>query len=419
MSPTGAHPYNQKQQVSLLKPKEERFTGNGSSSSNAQQAREQALKKIAPETIAVPRKLVKTLPKSGETSLPRPIPKLPEPSPVKVEEDQDDEEDELPELPPTVAIKKSRLNLLQALTKARNQNQNAPPEEIAKPSFPRQRGTMAKTKSDPLPKRGASSGGASSDSSPNSRSSTPLSVKASDDSCERDHDRSPIEEFVEPQPTDIAELAQPMFLRYFGLLTLDESKVLATRKTERKRRSCNSTERKDFHYGKIDYYEQQLTHIARRRNKRPILYSPPATRGVKQRKHFELIADRTGAGTVKTGGGSGSSSSGSGVGTSKAAESSKLVLAELENKMCIVCNKAGRFGTQLLISRYLILLTFVLLRICRQSERVRVLLQYLPPQVPQQQHLQPTAAPPTRQHLSGVPGQEATGNARPPEPTAW
>uniref|UniRef100_A0A1Q3FWF7 PHD-type domain-containing protein n=1 Tax=Culex tarsalis TaxID=7177 RepID=A0A1Q3FWF7_CULTA len=345
VSPTVTHPYNQKQQVSLLKPKEERFTGNGSSSSSSQQAREQALKKIAPETIAVPRKLVKTLPKSGEASLPRPIPKLPEVSPVKVEEDQDDddgEEDELPELPPTVAIKKSRLNLLQALTKARNQNQIAPPEDVPKP-----RTMTTKVKSDSLPKRATSSGGASSDSSPNSRASTPLSVKASDDSCERD--RSPIEEFVEPQPTDIAELAQPNFLRYFGLLTLDESKALATRKTERKRRSCNSTERKDFHYGKIDYYEQQLSHIARRRNKRPILYSPPATRGVKKRKHFELIADRTGAGTtVKAGGsgsgtgsGSGSSSSGSGTARVGTAESSKLVLADLENKMCIVCNKAG------------------------------------------------------------------------------
>lgn len=348
-------PFNQKQQVSLLKPKEERFTGNGSSSSRL--ANEQALKKIAPETIAVPKKLVKSLPKSE--SLPRPIPKMAEvvqvqekPSPVKQEQEddqdkEDGDEDELPELPPTVAIKKSRLNLLQALTKARNQNQNAP-EDVPKtvPNSPRQRATMTKVKSDPLPKR-SSSGNVSSDSSPNSRSSTPLSAKASDDSSERE--RSPIEEYVEPQPTDITELPQPMFLRYFGLLTLDESKLLATRKTERKRRSCNSTERKDFHYGKIDYYEQQLSHIARRRNKRPILYSPPATRGVKKRKHFELIADRTGAGKVGGGGGGGSSASSTSSGVSGSAarvgmiqaESSKLVLADLENKMCIVCNKAG------------------------------------------------------------------------------
>lgn len=350
-------PFSQKQQVSLLKPKEERFTGNGSSGSRL--ANEQALKKIAPETIAVPKRLVKSLPKSE--SLPRPIPKMAEvvvvnekPSPVK-QEQQDDEdqedgdgEDDLPELPPTVAIKKSRLNLLQALTKARNQNQNAP-EDAPKtvPNSPRQRATMTKVKSDPLPKR-TSSGNVSSDSSPNSRSSTPLSGKASDDSSERD--RSPIEEYVEPQPTNIAELPQPIFLRYFGLLTLDESKVLATRKTERKRRSCNSTERKDFHYGKIDYYEQQLSHIARRRNKRPILYSPPATRGVKKRKHFELIADRTGAGKVGGGGGSSASSTSSSGVSGPAARvgmtpiegsSSKLVLTDLDNKMCIVCNKAG------------------------------------------------------------------------------
>ncbi|XP_029733829.1 uncharacterized protein LOC109433657 [Aedes albopictus] len=365
ISPTTTHPYNQRQ-ISLLKPKEERVASAGSKNlppfnsitfSNAKtMVSEQVLKKLAPENIAVPKRLIKVPPKIE--NLPRPVPKLPEIdcSPVKQEPDEYEPE----ELPATVAIKKSRMNLLQALNKAKNLTLGGQPEEAAKPvasGFAARQKGMIKTRSDPLPgssgKR-SSSRGASSDSSPNSRSSTPLSVKASDDSSV-DRAPMPIEEYCEPQPTDIAELEQPVFLKFFGLLTLEASKALATRKTERKRRSCNSTERKDFHYGKIDYYEQQVSHIARRRNKRPTLYSPPSTRGVKKRKHFDLIASSTGAGTLRAGSATtGSSSSGAGQqrdqsgqqqrvgsGTSTTGEGSKSVLAGLENKICIVCNKSG------------------------------------------------------------------------------
>lgn len=255
-----------------------------------------------------------------------------------------------------MAIKKSRMNLLQALNKAKNSSlTQSQPEVQSKPvvvtaSATRQKG-IVKTRSDPLPGSSGKrpSGDASSDSSPNSRSSTPLSVKASDDSS-AERAPMPIEEYYEHQPIDIDELEQPVFLKFFGLLTLEESKALATRKTERKRRSCNSTERKDFHYGKIDYYEQQMTHITRRRSKRPILYSPPSTRGVKKRKHFDLIASSTGAGTVRSGSGSSSGSATGGAGgqqqqqqrvAATTGESSKLVLTEMENKICIVCNKSG------------------------------------------------------------------------------
>nr|XP_029710958.1 uncharacterized protein LOC109403483 [Aedes albopictus] len=367
ISPTTTHPYNQRQ-ISLLKPKEERVASAGSKNlppfnsitfSNAKtMVSEQVLKKLTPENIAVPKRLIKVPPKIE--NLPRPVPKLPEIdcSPVKQEPDEYEPE----ELPATVAIKKSRMNLLQALNKAKNLTLGGQPEELSKPvasgfAAGRQKG-MIKTRSDPLPgssgKR-SSSRGASSDSSPNSRSSTPLSVKASDDSS-IDRAPMPIEEYCEPQPTDIAELEQPVFLKFFGLLTLEASKALATRKTERKRRSCNSTERKDFHYGKIDYYEQQVSHIARRRNKRPTLYSPPSTRGVKKRKHFDLIASSTGAGTLRAASAAtGTSSSGAGQqrdqsgqqqrvgsGTSTSGEGPKSsVLAGLENKICIVCNKSG------------------------------------------------------------------------------
>ncbi|XP_021694756.1 uncharacterized protein LOC110674775 [Aedes aegypti] len=355
ISPTATHPYNQRQ-ISLLKPKEERVASGGSKNlppfnnitySNAKAlVNEQALKKITPENIAVPKKLIKVPPKIE--NLPRPVPKLPEIdcSPVKQEEDYEPEE-----LPATVAIKKSRMNLLQALNKAKNSSLtlSQPSEDPPKAGFATRQKGMVKTRSDPLPgsRSKRPSSGASSDSSPNSRSSTPLSVKASDDSSV-DRAPMPIEEYCEPQPTDIAELEQPVFLKFFGLLTLDESKALATRKTERKRRSCNSTERKDFHYGKIDYYEQQISHIARRRNKRPTLYSPPSTRGVKKRKHFDLIASSTGAGSIRAGG---SGTSGQqreqqaqqrvGSGSVTGGDASKSVLAGLENKICIVCNKSG------------------------------------------------------------------------------
>lgn len=277
ISPTTTHPYNQRQ-ISLLKPKEERVCSASSKNlppfnnitfSNAKaMVNEQALKKIAPERIAVPKKLIKVPPKIE--NLPRPVAKLPEIDCSNVKQEEDYEPQELP-----ATVAKSRMNLLQALNKAKNNSLSikAEPEESPKPvvpTFSARQKPMPKTRSDPLP--GSSnkrpSSGASSDSSPNSRSSTPLSVKVSDDSS-TDRVPMPIEEYYESQPLHIDELEQPVFLKFFGLLTLEESKALTTRKTERKRRSCNSTERKDFHYGKIDYYEQQMTHIARRRSSRP------------------------------------------------------------------------------------------------------------------------------------------------------
>lgn len=359
ISPTTTHPYSQRQ-ISLLKPKEERvgcggtknqppFTNITFSNANAL-ANEQALKKIAPETIAVPKKLIKLPPK--EENLPRPIPKLPETvcSPIKQEEEEEYN------IHTSATIKKSRMNLLQALNKAKNSSlTQSQPEVQLKPvvtAFVNRQKGITKTRSDPLPGSSSKrpSSGTSSDSSPNSRSSTPLSVKASDDSS-GDRVPMPIEEYYEHQPIDIDELEQPVFLKFFGLLTLEESKALATRKTERKRRSCNSTERKDFHYGKIDYYEQQMTHITRRRNKRPILYSPPSTRGVKKRKHFDLIASSTGAGTVRSGLASTATTTAAGQqqqqqqqpqrAIAAAGESSKLVLTDMENQICIVCNKSG------------------------------------------------------------------------------
>ncbi|XP_055525552.1 uncharacterized protein LOC129718630 [Wyeomyia smithii] len=357
ISPTTIYQNNQKQ-ISLLKPKEERVASRSSSSatqppfsnitfSNAKSlVNEAALNQITPELIVVPKKLIRALPPPLSEALPRPIATKAPPKELQIKSETDYEPQELPA---TVAIEKSRLNLRQALNKAKNSSLSmSQPAEASKPTamvFTRQTKAITKTKSDPLPSKRLSVGG-SSDSSPNSRSSTPISAKASDDSVDRAP--NPIEEYIEPQPNDIYELEQPVFLKFFGLLTLEESKALATRKTERKRRSCNSTERKDFHYGKIDYYEQQMHHITRRRNKRPILYSPPATRGVKKREHFENIASSTGAGTIRSGSGSSGSSSASSTTAAPASTArvgDKLVLTELENKICIVCSKSGSSDT--------------------------------------------------------------------------
>lgn len=64
------------------------------------------------------------------------------------------------------------------------------------------------------------------------------------------------------------------FLRYFGIFTQEYSNHLKSRRSQRKRRNCTSTNRMDFHYGKFELFERQFT----KRSKNQFLYSPPATR---------------------------------------------------------------------------------------------------------------------------------------------
>lgn len=79
---------------------------------------------------------------------------------------------------------------------------------------------------------------------------------------------------------DVDEMTQEEFLRIFRLYTHEHSHYLKTRKPQKRRRNCTTmSARADFHYGKFELFEKQY---ANKRNKRPFLYSPPATRAKKR-----------------------------------------------------------------------------------------------------------------------------------------
>lgn len=77
-------------------------------------------------------------------------------------------------------------------------------------------------------------------------------------------------EMVPKQETEISNLGQVKYLRYFNLLTHDELKMYQSRRISRRKRNCTSTNRKDFHYGAydIDYQPVKL------HSNKPVLFSP-------------------------------------------------------------------------------------------------------------------------------------------------
>uniref|UniRef100_A0A182W966 Uncharacterized protein n=1 Tax=Anopheles minimus TaxID=112268 RepID=A0A182W966_9DIPT len=190
----------------------------------------------------------------------------------------------------SAAVRRGRSNLLQALKKQKRGPGRPPNAEKAAKRVPVP-GVSKLVKH-------ASYGG-SSGSSPNSRSSTPTwgTRQHSEDSCDRRSSSTEYPPLNDPgempglTAISIYELGQDSFLRYLELHTPEEAQALKERKRERKRRSCYSTERKDFHYGKLDYYEQQQQYQAVRASKRtlqrPVLYSPPVA-VVKKRKQSTL-----------------------------------------------------------------------------------------------------------------------------------
>uniref|UniRef100_A0A182TVB7 Uncharacterized protein n=1 Tax=Anopheles melas TaxID=34690 RepID=A0A182TVB7_9DIPT len=198
----------------------------------------------------------------------------------------------------TAAVKRGRSNLLQALSKVKTTQKPA-----TKPLPP-----AATTTSTTSPPGSASksarncragSVSASSDSS-NSRASTPgtsggtaVQPKQTDEpvSAERLPPLSlpllPPEEPTGTLPTSIDELEQYSFLKMFALHTIEDSNLLKGRKNERKRRSCCSTERKEYHYGRFDYYEQQFYIVQKRRynaNKRLLYTATSAEKAISARK---------------------------------------------------------------------------------------------------------------------------------------
>lgn len=87
-----------------------------------------------------------------------------------------------------------------------------------------------------------------------------------------------------PEEAEPTELPKEQFLRLFGLYTHTFSDYLKARRLERKRRNCTSTARGDFHYGRLDLFENQYA----RKGNRQFLYSPPATRAIAKKRRFVI-----------------------------------------------------------------------------------------------------------------------------------
>ncbi|XP_050080312.1 uncharacterized protein LOC126567969 [Anopheles maculipalpis] len=217
------------------------------------------------------------------------------------EDEEQGQQHQLEAMATSAAVRRGRSNLLQALKKQKRGHGRPSSASLAQKGPKRAPGPVPGVSK--LVKH--SSYSRSSGSSPNSRSSTPTwgntARQHSEDSCDR---RSSSTEYPPlllndpgeaaiPTLTSIYEMEQDTFLRYFGLHTPEEARALKERKRERKRRSCYSTERKDFHYGKLDYYEQQqqyqVVRATKRTHQRPILYSPPVA-VAKKRKQSTLPA---------------------------------------------------------------------------------------------------------------------------------
>ncbi|XP_035898049.1 uncharacterized protein LOC118505812 isoform X2 [Anopheles stephensi] len=207
----------------------------------------------------------------------------------------------------SAAVKRGRSNLLQALNKAKTtQKTSSKQSPTANPPVP---GSAKSTRNNRAGSVTAGdtqrSSSVSSDSS-NSRASTPgttangtrrqqptnLENSTSDDSS---IERLPMppEEPTNALPTSIDEWEQYSFLKLFGLYTIEDSNLLKGRKNERKRRSCCSTERKDFHYGRFDYYEQQFYIAHKRRynvNKRLLYTATSVEKSIKKRKPWSAAS---------------------------------------------------------------------------------------------------------------------------------
>lgn len=92
------------------------------------------------------------------------------------------------------------------------------------------------------------------------------SESSNDKSSRRSSD---FEDLIVGQPDEsLEDLGQERFLKYFGLYTGEQIDQLKTRRVSRRRRNCTSNVRKDFHYGQFD-----VNYVPVKNNK-PVLYSP-------------------------------------------------------------------------------------------------------------------------------------------------
>ncbi|XP_049541548.1 uncharacterized protein LOC125954913 [Anopheles darlingi] len=269
----------------------------------------------------------------------------------------------------TAAMKRSRSSLYQALNKAKLTQKTSPPNSATKSNRGVPTAATTATAGANGNGRGNETAGratsVSSDSS-NSRSSTPGSsrkvaateppVTSDDSSNER---FLPPEDYC-PPPDTVHEWEQYTFLKLYGLYTLEDSRLLKERKNERKRRSCCSTERKDFHYGRYDQFEQQYYVLSKRRtngNKRPALLYTATTVAERCMSHRKQQQQQRGGGgswsTTSTEPSPPLASSTEDVAAivppmsrsespaSEPVADSSTTILEPDNKICLVCNEPG------------------------------------------------------------------------------
>lgn len=260
---------------------------------------------------------------------------------------------------PTPTMTSSRMNLLQALNKAKKQSLTPvstlppPPTSVAAQTNKRQ---TVKTSRNPSP---ISSDDASSSSSGERRIKPKPKLPINTVVGRRRRSKSPSPSssstsFDGPDLPDEDEeptvLGKEAFMRLFGLCTHTYKAFLTTRRSERKRRNVTSTEKGDFHYGKIDtlfevspsvfltIFNTNISSIqqyqASKNNKRMLLNSPPATRTLKRKRKTAAIAivePPTKKATAKSKSSSGSSAS-----------SISSTISE-EPKMCMSCLASSMF----------------------------------------------------------------------------
>lgn len=112
----------------------------------------------------------------------------------------------------------------------------------------------------------------------------PKSESSSDKSSSRRS--SDFEDLIVGQPDEsLEDLGQERFLKYFGLYTASQIDQLKTRRVSRRRRNCTSNVRKDFHYGQFD-----VNYVPVKNNK-PVLYSPVEHRARYPKRKQQPITD--------------------------------------------------------------------------------------------------------------------------------
>lgn len=280
------------------------------------------------------------------------------------QENSIDTEDQLATitLQESAAVKRGRSNLLQALNKAKTtqktalkQPQTSPPASAIKGGRNNRAGSLNAGEQ--------RSSSVSSDSS-NSRASTPgtscngggsgVGNTRKSNVENGTSDESSLERLLPPEeppctlPTNIDEWEQYSFLKLFGLYTIEDSNLLKGRKNERKRRSCCSTERKDFHYGRFDYYEQQFYIVQKRRynvNKRLLFTATSAEKSINKRKPWSsLVMPAPVSLPVQDLSTDGKASFQA---DSLEREEDESCVLEAQNKLCFVCKKDGNTANTL------------------------------------------------------------------------